>query len=101
MSSSCQSQARCLHALGGETLRFSGNAAPGVAEVGSPKCRGLEREFDLHVKILKKRKRSEQPRIWVVESPMSALRERWSIWCDPPAMQICNRLWAVSCDKKH
>ena len=54
MSSSCQSQARCLHALGGETLRFSGNAAPGVAEVGSPKCRGLEREFDLHVKILKK-----------------------------------------------
>ena len=54
MSSSCQSQAREFMGekrSGGETLRFSGNAAPGVAEVGSPKCRGLEREFDLHVKM--------------------------------------------------
>ena len=26
-------------------------------------------------------------------SPVSALRKRWSIWCDAPAMQVCNRLW--------
>ena len=26
-------------------------------------------------------------------SPLSALREHWSIWCDAPAMWVCSRLW--------
>ena len=46
-----------------------------------------------HKKNRKNLSRSAQPRICVEESPLAALRERWSIWCDAPAMRVCNRLW--------
>jgi hypothetical protein len=46
-----------------------------------------------HKNRKQKLKRSEQPRICPIESPLSALRERWLIWCGAPAMRVCNRLW--------
>ena len=69
-------------------------------------------EIDLHFNMLKKLRRRSTLGRWselaksarydfrkkkskstsTESSPVSALRERWSIWCDAPAMQVCNRL---------
>ena len=35
---------------------------------------------------------SEQRWICVVESALLTLRKRWSIWCDAPALRVCDRL---------
>ena len=55
----------------------------------------------MRIKNRWKLKGSEQPRIRVVESPLSVLRERWSIWCDAPAMWVCNWLWQKALSQLH
>ena len=83
------------------------------------KCTGLWQELDLHCKVLKKLACSEHFGRWgqqnlhetvararflisaenwhvrssAESSPLSALHEHWSIWCDTPAIRVCNCLW--------
>ena len=109
---------------GAKPCVFSGNVAPGVAEVGSlfPRFRGsiwescwqkahrtvaiarlaLQNRRNtfgkkiVHKTVARAQKlslsRSEQPRVCAVKSQLSALCERWSIWHDALAMQVCNQL---------
>ena len=44
-------------------------------------------------RLKKKLKGSGQLWICMVQSAVLTLREGWSIWCDAPAMPICNCLW--------
>ena len=87
---------------------------------GQKKAQRTVAELDLHFKMLKRGQpwstfgRSGRQNVhedcsessicckirknWHVQSsatssPLSALREHWSTWCDAPAMWVCSRLW--------
>ena len=82
-----------------ETMFFSGNVAPGLATRGPlfPWLRALD--FTKKTKLTTSNNWHRQAN--AKSFPFSALRGRWSIWRDAPAMPVCCRLWQNALARLH